>query len=288
MQQTIGARHEGDEGTEVSDARHLAGIELADLGLGNDALDVFGSRLRLRLVLGIDAHAAIIIEIDIGASLFTDLADGGAALADHVTHLVGCDLEGQHRRGIVRDFLATGGQHLIHLREDGQTCLEGLFQRLLKNLLVDPLDLDVHLQRGNAFGGPRDLEVHVAEVILIAEDIGQYRDAIGVLDQPHGDTRDRRLERHTGVHQRKRGATHGRHRARTIGFGDLGDDTDRVGEGLQRRQHGFDAPARQTPMADLTPLGRADEARLADAVGREVVVQHEAVLLLAGQPFDQL
>ena len=30
-------------------------------------------------------------------------------------------------------------------------------------------DLDVHLQRSDAFAGARDLEVHIAEMVLVAE-----------------------------------------------------------------------------------------------------------------------
>ena len=34
-----------------------------------------------------------------------------------------------------------------------------------------------------------DLEVHVAEVILVAEDVGQDGDAVAFLDQAHRDAR---------------------------------------------------------------------------------------------------
>jgi hypothetical protein len=38
---------------------------------------------------------------------------------------------------------------------------------------VMPVDLDVHLQRGDAVFGTGHLEVHVAEVIFVTEDVGQ-------------------------------------------------------------------------------------------------------------------
>ena len=37
----------------------------------------------------------------------------------------------------------------------------------------DAGDLDVHLQRGDAVRGAGDLEVHVAEMVLVAEDVGE-------------------------------------------------------------------------------------------------------------------
>ena len=39
---------------------------------------------------------------------------------------------------------------------------------------------------------PGDLEVHVAEMILVAEDVGEHREALALEDEPHGDAGDRR------------------------------------------------------------------------------------------------
>ena len=68
---------------------------------------------------------------------------------------------------------------------------------------VMPRDLDVHLQRGDAVRCAGDLEVHVAEVILVAEDVADHREVLAFEDQAHGDARDRALQRNAGVHQRE-------------------------------------------------------------------------------------
>jgi hypothetical protein len=65
------------------------------------------------------------------------------------------------------------GQRLGHLAQDVHPAGLGLLQRLFHDLGRDARDLDVHLQRGDAVLGARDLEVHVAEVILVAKDVGQ-------------------------------------------------------------------------------------------------------------------
>ena len=57
--------------------------------------------------------------------------------------------------------------------EDGDPGVLRLRERLLHDLAADARDLDVHLQRGDALTGARDLEVHVTEVILGALDVGQ-------------------------------------------------------------------------------------------------------------------
>ena len=49
--------------------------------------------------------------------------------------------------------------------------------------------------------GTRDLEIHVAEMVLVAEDVGQHRETVAVLHQSHGNARDRCPNRHASVHQ---------------------------------------------------------------------------------------
>jgi hypothetical protein len=58
---------------------------------------------------------------------------------------------------------------------------------------VMPVDLDVHLQRGDAVFGTGDLEVHVAQVIFVTENVGQDGELVAFLDEAHGDTGNRRF-----------------------------------------------------------------------------------------------
>jgi hypothetical protein len=130
------------------------------------------------------------------------------------------------------------------------------------------------------FGGAGHLEVHVAQVILVAEDVGQHREAVAFLDQAHGDAGHRRLDRHAGVHQRQASRrTPSRHRARAVRLGDLGDHAHGVGE-LVLVGSTACTRAGQLAVADLAALRAHHHAGLADAVRREVVVQHEVVLVL--------
>ena len=57
-------------------------------------------------------------------------------------------------------------------------CIRDRLQRGRHDLERKALDLDVHLDRRDAGLGARDLEVHVAEVILGAQDVGQDRDCL--------------------------------------------------------------------------------------------------------------
>ena len=166
--------------------------------------------------------------------------------------------------------------------------LARLVERDLHDALVDRLDLQVHLQRGDALLGARDLEVHVAEVVLVAEDVGQHREAVAILDETHGDAGDVRLDRHAGVHERQAAAAHRGHRRGAVRLGDLGHHADRIAELLLRRQQADQRALGEAAVADLAALRRTHAAGLAGGVRRHVVVEHEALAVLARERVDDL
>ena len=71
-------------------------------------------------------------------------------------------------------------------------------------------------------------------------------------------------------------------------LGDLRDETDGVGELFLRRHHRTQGAPGELAVADLAAAGRAHAARLAHRVGREVVVQHEALFAGALERVDEL
>ena len=96
--------------------------------------------------------------------------------------------------------------------------LTTLRQSVANNAQVESLDLDVHLNRGDALAGPGNLEVHISEVILAAKDIREHSDPVTLFDQPHSHAGAGSRERHTGIHQRKGPSAYGRHRGRAVGL----------------------------------------------------------------------
>ena len=181
-------------------------------------------------------------------------------------------------------------QRLVHDAEDVQAAGLGLGQRRAHHVRRDAADLDVHLQRGDAVGGAGDLEVHVAVVIFGAGDVGEDRVLAGRLvhDQAHRHAGDRRLDRHARIHHRQRAAAHRRHRRAAVGFENVGDDADGVGEVGFRRHHRRERALGERAVADFTPAGAAHRLHFADREGREVVVEHEALPRLAIDHFDLL
>ena len=157
----------------------------------------------LLAVSGSDLHRAVVLDVDLGAGLFDDLADHLAAGSDHFTDFVGRDLEGLDARCVFAKLGARRVNRLRHLAEDVHAAVLGLGQGDLHDLFGDAGDLDVHLQRSHAAFGAGHLEVHVAEMILVAEDVGENGKALVLKNEAHGDTSRRPLQRHAGVHQRQ-------------------------------------------------------------------------------------
>ena len=136
--------------------------------------------------------------------------------------------------------------------------------------------------------GAGDLEVHVAEVILVAQDVGEHGEAAILLDQAHRDAGHRALQRHPRIHQRKRGTADGRHGGRAVALGDLAHHAKGVRELVLRRQQRVNGAPGELAVADLAPAGRAHPSGLTDRVRREVVVEHEVLPILALQRVDVL
>lgn len=94
----------------------------------------------------------------------------------------------------------------------------GLHERLLQNIERQTVALDIHLGSGQTVLRTGGLEVHIAQVVLIAENVGEHGILVfaGVLDETHGNTRDGLLDGHTGIHQGQRTGANGCHRRRTV------------------------------------------------------------------------
>ena len=178
------------------------------------------------------------------------------------------------RRG---DLVAGRGDGRVHHVEDLQASDLGLIEGCGQDVGGDAVDLGVQLQGGDGVGCPGDLEVHVTEGVLGTEDVRQRRVRAVGEDETHGDSGDRRLDRHTGVHQRQAGGADRPHRGRAVGAHHLGHEAQGVGELLLVRHDRQDRPPGESAVADLAPLRRADAAGLPVGPRRHVVVVQEAL-----------
>ncbi len=164
-----------------------------------------------------------------------------------------------------------------------------LLQCFLHHLRAQTADLDIHLQGGDALGSAGDFEIHIAEVVFGALDIGQDLVTAGRIgDQAHGHTGDRGLDRHTCIHQRQGRTADGTHRGGSIGGECLGYDADGVGEGFFRRDDRFERTLCQCSMTNLAPALSTKRLCLTGGVGREVIVVQVALVLDRAQVIEFL
>ena len=90
-------------------------------------------------------------------------------------------------------------------------CLHECFLKYVERQTVA---LDIHLSSSQTILRTSGLEVHITQVVLVAEDITQYGILVfsRVLNQTHGNTADGLLHGNTSIHQGKRTCTYGSHR----------------------------------------------------------------------------
>src|SRR5829696_6362234 len=280
VDQTVGALGELDERAEGGRLHDLAGELVAEFHLLRHRPDAVHERVALLARLGVDADRAVVVDVDLCVELLGQRPDGLAALPDHRADLLGRDLDRRDPRGELRELRTRLRDRVLHLLEDRHARLLRLLERAAEDLERDARDLDVHLKGGDALGGAGDLEVHVAQVVLDAGDVGEHHVVLTLLDEAHRHTGHRRLQRHAGVHQRERRAADRRHRARAVRLEDVGDDADRVGEVLHRRHDRHERPLRERAVADVAALRAVLESGVDHRERREVVVVEVVLRLL--------
>ena len=245
MDQAVGAREDLDERAEVGDPLHLAEVDAVELGLLGELVDHRPRRARARRGSGEKiVTMPVVLDVDLGARGVLDAADHLAAGADHVADPVGLDRDHLHARRIARELRArpevdelAGVSCSMRSRmwsRPSRACSSArsiTFQSTLRILMsICSAVMPVRV--------PGDLEVHVAEVVLVAEDVGEDRDAVALLDQAHRDARDRRrAAARPRPSATSVAAADRRHRRRAVRLEHLGHDADRVREALELGQH---------------------------------------------------
>ena len=280
VDQRILAGHQLNERAEGHDAGDLAGVNLAGFDFAGEALDAVVGGLAGGGVDRGDEDDPVVFDADVGAGFLFEAADVASARADQLADFFLRDIDSHDARGVGRHFVARLGDALGHHVHDFEPRVARLVQGAGEDLEVDSLDLHVHLQRGDALAAAGDLEVHVAEVVFQAGNVGQDRDVIVALDQAHGDAGDGGADRYAGVHHREHGGADAGHGGAAVGGEHLGDDADGVGEFLEGRQDRLHGALAEHAVADRAAAGVAHAARLAGREGREVVVVHEALAVL--------
>ena len=170
---TVLAGQQLHKSAEVHDAHDLARVHLANLDVLRDALDDAARLVGSFRVGGGDEHAAVVLDVNLHAGFGNNLVDHLAAGSDNLANLLRIDGEADNLGRVLAQFLARLADAAEHLFEDEQATLERLRQRGFQNRAVNARNLDIHLDGGDAVHGTSDLEVHVAQEVFQALNVGQ-------------------------------------------------------------------------------------------------------------------
>ena len=132
-----------------------------------------------------------------------------------------------------------------------------LFNSLTKNFFAYTLNLNIHLDSGNAFCSTRYLKVHIAEEVFQSLYIGKNGNlaAVNVFDKSHRNARHGSLDGNARIHKRKRRTANRALRRRTVGRKNFGYESYRVREFVFGRNYGFKSPFRQSAVTDFASAG---------------------------------
>ncbi len=288
MHQAVPVREDLNEGAKVGDSTYGAGVDLADLRLRGQAFDDLDRLLERRTIRRGHIDRTVILDIDADAGQVDDAFDRLSAGADDDANLLRLDLERDDTWCVRAHLFTRRGEGLRHLPEDVNTTSASLLQCLEHEIAAQALDLDVHLNGRDPIRGSTDLEVHVAEVVLVTQDIRKHRVTRAIGDETHGDARHRLLDGHACVHHRHAAATHRGHRRRAVALHRLAHDANRVREVVVVGDDAHQRSLGQGTVTDLATGRPAQELRLTRAVRREVVMQEEALVIFAVQAVDLL
>ena len=287
--QTVFARHHADNRTNVvvEDFNHSTFVHFAHFHFGSDFFDAFFRCIACFLSSRSDSDGTVFSDVDFSTGFSSNRTNSFTAFTNHITDFVLVDFHGEQTWGVCRQLLWTcnGGFHLI---QDVQTCFFGLSQSDLHDFFGNTLDFDVHLQRGHTFCCTGYFKVHIAQMVFITQDVGQDGKFVVVQNQAHSDTGNVCFQRHTGRQQAQAAAADGSHRGRAVGFGNFRNHAHGVAEIFRFWQYGQQRTFSQATVTDFTTFWCTYATHFTGRVWREVVVQHEAVGVFAGQRINDL
>ncbi len=290
MEQSVLTREDFDEATVGHDGANGSFVHLTHLGNGDDSLDFLHGSVYTLLVWRAHLHLSYAVRLvnrNRCACVFLHLLDDFSARTDDRTNEFLRDIEGFDARYLRFQLLARLCYGLGELLQDVLTAGLGLHEGLFENLEGQSVALDVHLCGGETVFCARRLEVHVAQMVLISEDIGEDGVLVfaRILDQSHRNARHRLLHWHAGIHQSQCSCAHCGHRRGAVRLQNLAHQPHRIGEVL--RYLTLQCAPGQVTMAYLAASYAALCLSLAGAERREVVVKEEALVGLVEHIVDQ-
>ena len=278
-----------DERAEVTNAGNDTVVDLADL---YRCCACFHAAESCAGCIGIGAsygYIAFVIHIDRRTGVLLDRTDVLSTWADEQPDLVRIDFGTEQSRSVAADLAARARNAGEHLTQDLHPCFASLFKRCANDFFADPVDLEIELDPGDSVLGTGDLEVHIAVMVFVTEDVGEEDKAIFfIANQSDADTSNRVGDRNASSHQSQAATANAGHRGGAIALEDVADQADGVREIIWVWENGFERSLGEHSVSDFTASRPAVRFALTDGEWREVVVEHELFAVLIHQAIDPL
>ena len=288
MYQTFLARQNLNESTKVHQTGNFTGINLANLSFGSNAFDHLDSLISSLGVNSSDKYATGIIDINLSAGFVNNLLDHLAARSDNLSNLIRIYMDSSNLRSILGQLFARFADAFHHFAHDEFTAAFSLCQSLGEDILVDTVNLNIHLDSSNTFFGTCNLEVHIAQSILQTLDISQNSEVFAILNKAHSNAGNRSLNRNACIHQGQGACANRAHGGGTVGFQNLGYQTDCIRELLFGRNNRTQSALSQSTVTDFAAARAAQRFGFAYAVRREVVVMDITLGFLSAKTIKNL
>ena len=148
-------------------------------------------------------HAIGLVDSNDGTCILLHLLDNLSARANNGTDELLRNIEGHDAGNLRFELCARLGDSVGKALQDVLTTSLCLHQGFLEDLERQTVALDIHLGGGQTVLRTGGLEVHVAEVVLVAENVGEdgVLAGLAIADHTHGHTSDGLAHRHASVHQ---------------------------------------------------------------------------------------
>src|SRR5574344_1073805 len=252
VHQALFSGEEFEESTKLNNANHFGIVDLAHFGSGGkvaNPLDGSFDRVSVDSRNVNDSHITFFFDGDNRVGLFLNFLNHFTTCTNNGTNefLRNGDLLNARHKGFV--VFARHSDSFLNFVEDVQAAEASLFQSLGEHFVAEAVDLDVHLASGDTVAGTRYLEVHIAQVVFVAENIAQHSPFVAFRDETHGNTCHRFADFHAGIHQSQTACTNGSHRRGTVGFEDVAHQSDGIRAFCLSGQHTFESAPSQMAVA---------------------------------------
>ena len=286
MHHAVGERIQPHKSPEVGDFHHLALQCLADPEIMGYLLDYF-FRFFCRVTLAGQVDRPVVVNGYLGAGFFHYILNGFPAPADNQANFIRIDFDNQYRRRIGRNVWTRFWNFFFNFIYDADTGLFGLFHCLVEYFYRHAFNFHIQLDGCHAFPGTGDFEIHIAVVIFRSLDIGQnFIFMVGFIHEPHSDTGNWRLNRHSAVHQGKRRSANRGLGSGAVGSHRFGNNAHRVRKFRHRRQHHRQRFFYQRAVPNLSAIGKSVPAHFARRVRRKIIMMHESFLFFYLESID--